>query len=83
MEKGRCLLLFLILCEGLDGLLPLQRQEALLVAGGQPLQCLPVLKESLLPVLLGVVMVGLVLEADFFDHVEWPLDPFPNFVERC
>ena len=47
---------------------PLQGQGVLLGAGGQPQQRLLVLREFLVVVLL-VVMVGLVLGFDFFEHV--------------
>ena len=30
-----------------------------------------------------VVMVGLALGFDFFEHVQWPFDPFPNFAGGC
>ena len=36
-----------------------------------------------LPVLLEVVVVGWVLGFDFFEHVQGPFDPFPNFVGGC
>ena len=67
----RILPLFLTLCKELDGLLllPLQRQGVLLEAGGLPLQRLLVLREFPLPVLLGVVMVGLALGFGFFERV--------------
>ena len=61
----------------------LQEEGVLLGAGGQPLQHLLVLREFPLPVLLEVVMVGWVLGFDFFEHVQWPFDPFPNFVGGC
>ena len=28
-------------------------------------------------------MVGWVLGFDFFEHVQWPFDPFPSFVGGC
>ena len=82
MGKGGLPLLSLIPCKGLGDPLLLQRQGVLLGAGGLPLQCLLVLREFPLVVLL-VVMVGLVLGFDFFEHVQWPFDPFPNFVGGC
>ena len=81
-EKGVRPLLSLILCEELGGLFLLQEEGDLLGAGGQPQQRLLVLRECLLVVLL-VVMVGLVLGFDFFERVQWPFDPFPNFVGGC
>ena len=77
--------MFLTLCKELDGLLllPLQRQGVLLEAGGLPLQCLLVLREFPHPVLLGVVVVDWVLGFGFFEHVQGPFDPFPNFVGGC
>ena len=82
MGKGVRLLLSLILCEELGGLFPLQEEGDLLGAGGQPQQRLLVLREFPLVVLL-VVMVGLALGFDFFEHVQWPFDPFPNFAGGC
>ena len=82
MEKGVRLLLFLILYEELGGLFLLQEEGDLLGAGGQPQQRLLVQREFPLVVLL-VVMVGLVLGFDFFERVQWPFDPFPNFVGGC
>ena len=70
MEKGGCLPLFLILYKGLDGLLPLEGQEVLLVAGRLLLQHLLVQKEFLPPVLLEVVIVGLVLGVGLFDCIK-------------
>ena len=72
--------MFLILCEVLGDPLLLQEEGVLLEAGGLPLQRLLVLREFPLPVLLGVVMVGWVLGFDFFEHVQWPFDLFPDFV---
>ena len=82
MEKEVRLLLSLILYEELGGLFLLQEEGDLLGAGGQPLQRLLVLREFPLVVLL-VVMVGLALGFDFFEHVQWPFDPFPNFAGGC
>ena len=59
----------------LGDLLLLQEEGILLGAGGLPLQCLLVLLE--------VVMVGWVLEFDFFEHVQGLFDPFPSFVGGC
>ena len=66
----------------LGDLLLLQEEGDLLEAGGLPLQRLLVLREFPLVVLL-VVMVGLALGFDFFEHVQWPFDPFPNFAGGC
>ena len=82
MGKGVRLLLFLILYEELGGLFPLQEEGDLLGAGGQPQQRLLVLREFPLVVLL-VEMVGLVLGIDFFERVQWPFDPSPNFAGGC
>ena len=83
MGKGGRPLLSLILYEELGGLFLPQEEGDLLGAGGQPQQRLLVLREFPLPVLLGVVMVGWVLEIGFFGHVQWPFDPFPSFVGGC
>ena len=61
-------LLLLILYEESGDSLLLQEEGVLLGAGGQPLQRLLVLRECPLVVLL-VVMVGLALGFDFFEHV--------------
>ena len=69
--------------EELGGLFPFQEEGVLREAGGLPLQRLLVLREFPLLVLLEVVMVGWVLGFDFFEHVQGPFDPFPNFVGGC
>ena len=83
MRKGGRLPLSLTLCKVLGDPLPVQEEGVLLEAGGLLLQHLLVWKEFLPPVLLEVVVLGLVLEADLFGHIKWPFDPLPNFAGGC